>query len=280
MRCCQATADIFTHNARQWSRLGSPLRPTDADIEFTRTAVVDWARAKERTDATMLVMGVTPELCTLATSVTGRLIAVDKSAEMIRSCWTTGDPERVVVRADWQRMPISAAAIDIAFGDGSFTPLAYPSGYRICLAELRRVLRPTGRFVCRCFVQPPVPETADDVLAALDRRAVGSIHALKWRLAMALQTELESGVAVRDVLRTLEAEWPRLDRLAQHLGWAEEEVRTIETYRNASTLYTFPTLAEYVAVFAAAGLSVADILTPDYELGDRCPTLVMDTNPS
>jgi hypothetical protein len=51
-------------------------------------------------------------------------------------------------------------------------------------------------------------------------------------------------------------------------------VRTIEAYRGLATRYSFPSLAELRAVIAEAGFSILEVVTPGYELGDRCPTIV------
>jgi hypothetical protein len=64
-------------------------------------------------------------------------------------------------------------------------------------------------------------------------------------------------------------------RVAERRGWSAEELRTIEAYRDVAARYAFPTLAELRDVIGEAGLDVVSVSTPGYELGERCPTLVL-----
>jgi hypothetical protein len=128
----------------------------------------------------------------------------------------------------------------------------------------------------RCFAQPDRRESLEDVFAELVSGRIGNFHILKWRIAMALQTDAASGVAVGSVWSALNEAWPDLESLALHTGWPIEEVRTIGVYRGVSTRYSFPTLREYRDAFEAAGFEVMSVAVPSYELGDRCPTLVAD----
>jgi hypothetical protein len=81
-------------------------------------------------------------------------------------------------------------------------------------------------------------------------------------------------VCVGDVWRAWERR--RLDAadVAGRLGWSVESVRTLEAYRGVATRYSFPTLAEARASVARWFVERA-CHVPDYELGDRCPTLVL-----
>jgi SAM-dependent methyltransferase len=220
---------------------------------------------------------VTPELCRSQLGADGRVIAVDNSFDMIRAIWPgrirTGDE---AVCADWRRMPFDASSVDLALADGTFSILPFPEGYAVLCDELRRLFRPGGRCVVRCFAQVEERETLDGVFADLDRGRIGNFHVFKWRLVMALQQSAEAGVSVGSVWSALDDAWPDLDRLAEQTRWPVEEVRTIEAYRGVETRYTFPTLEEYRRVFASAGWRVVDVAIPSYELGERCPTLVVE----
>ena len=92
---------------------------------------------------------------------------------------------------------------------------------------------------------------------------------------MALQSDAEEGVALGSVWEVLHAAWPKLEALADFFGWPEAEVRTIEAYHDVETRYTFPTLAQHCELFSSAGFAVTRIATPEYELGERCPTVVL-----
>jgi SAM-dependent methyltransferase len=269
--------DHWKRHAQQWSLVRAPLRPSSEDIIFTRAAVAEWLRNTPRMDPTVLVLGVTQELCSLRVHGEGRMIAVDNSADMIRALWPPdAGPRAEVICANWHGIPLEKATIDLVLADGSFSALPFPTGYFDLCAELRRLLRPRGQCVIRCFAQSEKRETVEDVFADLSGGLIGNFHVLKWRLAMALQLEAEAGVAVGSVWSALHATWPRLDLLARRFGWPEVEVQTIEAYRHGETRYTFPRLAQYLRLFPEAGFSVVKVATPTYELGERCPTLVLE----
>lgn len=271
-----AANDHWTRHAQQWAAVQPPLRPSAQDIAVPRMVVQEWLQNNQHTGPAVLILGVTRELCSLPFNGSGKVIAVDKSAEMIQTLWRPNARGRTkVICADWRDIPLDDASVDLAFADGAFTPLPFPSGYAEVCAELRRLLRPMGQCVIRCFVQAEERESVENVFKDLSRGRIGNFHVLKWRLAMALQSDAEEGVVLGSVWDTLHTAWPKLEALADFFGWLEAEVRTIEAYREVETRYTFPTLAQHCQLFSSAGFSVTKIVTPEYELGERCPTVVL-----
>ena len=239
-------------------------------------AIEGWRHRAGRADPTLLLLGVTPELWRMETGERSRAIATDHSLDMIRGVW----PGRVrsrdtVLAADWRRLPFADASIDLALADGSLTNLPFPAGYAEVSAELGRTLAQDGCWVARCFVQAAGPESVADVLADLSAGRAGGFHAFKWRLAMALQPDATAGVVLAEVWDTLAAIAPDLAALAARCGWSPESVRTIEAYRGLDARYTFPTLDELCSLLRQTGFSILEVVTPAYELGDRCPTIVL-----
>ncbi|MGH7565481.1 MAG: methyltransferase domain-containing protein [Gemmatimonadota bacterium] len=268
-------------HARQWSRVGPPLRPSSEDVAVARSALDGWRGTTGRDDPTLLLMGVTPELCSLRSGERSRVIAVDRSTDMIHSVWPGRlRPKDEVLCADWRRLPIENESIDVVLSDGCLSTLSYPSGYVEVCAELLRVLRDGGRCVARCFVQSEQPELPADVLADLADGRIGGFHAFKWRLAMALQPGAETGVVLAYVWEALHEVERDLDTLSQRCGWSVEEVRTIDAYRGVEARYSFPSLGSLCGLFADAGFSVIEVSHPSYELGDRCPTVVLSPRES
>ena len=53
---------------------------------------------------------------------------------------------------------------------------------------------------------------------------------------------------------------------------------TVEVYRGSPAVYSFPTLAELRAELAA-DFEELSCHVPGYELGERCPTLVLSPRP-
>lgn len=264
----------WERHSRQWSLVGPPLRPEAQDVAFAEAAVEAWRRDTGRDDPTLLLMGVTPELCALSTGERSRVVAADRSLDMIRAVW----PGRLrsrdrVLCGDWRSLPLGAASIDIVLADGCLTNIPFPNGYREVSGEIRRVMRAHGRWIARAFVQAEGRETVAAVLADTADGRAGGFHAWKWRLAMALQPDAESGVRVAEVWDALHRTHGDIEGLARTCRWPVEVVRTIDAYRGVETRYSFPTLAALKDLFLDEGFAVRDVSTPTYELGDRCPTL-------
>jgi hypothetical protein len=116
-------------------------------------------------------------------------------------------------------------------------------------------------------------ESVDCIVEDLRQKRIGNFHVFKWRLAMALHGPLEDGVRLGDVWDAWRDLVPDPQPLAADLGWPMEIINTIQNYRNVDTRYTFPTLDE--ARTLAVGFDIVAVHVPAYELGERCPTLIM-----
>ena len=238
--------------ARHWALLGPPLRPSPEDVAIAAAA----AKGARR----LLVLGVTPELASL--DVPER-IAIDRSRAMVDVILPRGVPGIV---GDWRALPLASGSIDLVCGDGALACVPFPDGARALAAELARVLAPGGRAVLRLFASPPLRESLDDVRAAIG--SIAGFHAFKWRLAMAMAGH-DRAVHVADVWRAFEA--ISGDRAA--LPWPRAIIDTIDAYRDSPVSFWFPTVDETRA--ALAPLVDVACHTPGYELGDRCPTLIL-----
>ncbi|MFO0760573.1 MAG: class I SAM-dependent methyltransferase [Byssovorax sp.] len=268
-------ADPWRKNAAQWHRIGPPLRPVADDLAIVEEAAEEWRAAHAGRPLRALILGVTPELCTLPWPAGTALVAVDRSPDMIREVWPeTGLPKGAsAIAADWRDLPFPDGAFDLIAGDGCYSLLPFPDDYRIFGTEMRRVLAPEGRFLMRAFVQPAKRESADAVGEALWSGRIGSFHAFKWRLAMSLQPSTAQGVRLADVWDAWHSICPDPAALGERLGWPLDTITTIDAYRGAPAHYNFPSVAELRAILAGHFIEIA-CHTPSYELGDRCPTLV------
>jgi len=266
-------ADHWNQHARQWQWIASPLRPAPEDIAFAARAVGDWHRVHRAPTVNALLLGVTPEIALMRWPPGTQLTAVDRSPAMIAGVWPGDTPTRRARGGEWAQLPLPDASQHVVIGDGCFVLLAYPDACRAVAAEVRRVLRGDGLFVVRFFLRPETREPVDTVIADLKDGRIGSFHAFKWRLAMALHGTLEQGVQLAAVWDAWHAAVPEPEALAAKLGWPREAVRTIDNYRGVQTCYTFPTLAEVRAAFASAFVETESGF-PRYEIGERCPTLV------
>ena len=260
---------VWSSHARQWSLLGPPLRPSPEDV-------VAVERVASEVGATrLLLLGVTPEIATCALPPGADLTAVDVSEAMIAGVWPrsrVGASARALC-ADWREMPFPDGAMDFAVGDGVFTVVPYPEGARSLARELGRVLCPRGHLVVRAFVPPGARETPEAVVRDLLDGRIRSFHAFKWRLVMAGMPGGSASVKLADVWDAWHGLVADPHAAMRALGWDERLLATIEPYRDARTVYAFPSVEELVDLARDVFDLVAEHV-PGYELGERCPTLV------
>lgn len=265
---------VWEQHAEQWSKVQAPLKPSPDDGSLTLSGLKP-IFDKYPDQCRVAVLGVTPELIQLAWPASVALYAYDHSSEMIASVWSSHPTvSSEVKQASWEHLPVEAGAFHAAVGDGSLNALSKLENYAEVVQELHRVIAPNGLMVIRCFIRPDNAETTQQIISAVHTGQVGSFHALKWRLAMALVNASSASVAVSDIHKLFEASFPSRSRLAALTGWHETQINTIDAYKNAATRYTFPRLHEAIEQLAPY-FSVSDISYGTYELAKRCPTLTL-----
>jgi len=218
----------------------------------------------------VLVLGVTPELVAMELPHGSTLVAVDRDPAMIDALFSPAPGRRVLV-GEWRSLPLDDASIDAVAGDGCAAFFAFPDEHRAFAAELARVLRPGGIVALRLFASPEVPESFDDVRDAID--TIRCFDTLKWRIAMAIQSTARA-VRVSAIREAFDVLVPDRGALAARTGWPREVIDVIDHYRDSPAVYSFPTLGEARACFDPWFTEIA-CHTGGYELGERCPTLVL-----
>lgn len=267
------TPDHWQRHAEQWRHLGPPLRPGPQDVALfekiaAATVVADPAHPKA------LLLGVTPELALMQWPAATRLLAIDRSQGMISLVWPRQQhPDALAILGNWRSPPLAAGSLDLIVGDGCFTILAYPVDYHEVTRALRTILAERGTLALRFFVRPDQPEPLDQVLTDLRAGKIGSFHACKWRLAMALHDPNGAdGVRLAEIWHA----WQEADFTPEPghgPGWSPAAVATIDNYRGVKTRYSFPTLTEIRRVFGEYFREEA-CLYGSYELAERCPIMV------
>jgi len=141
---------------------------------------------------------------------------------------------------------------------------------------VHRCLHRDGYLMLRLFCRPDVGETPDAVIAALHSGAIGSFHAFKWRLAMAVQGIADApDVAVDAVWRTWNAARIDVRALAEARGWLPAQVSTIDFYRGSPARYNFMRFDETIRQLQRAGFDLVATRSGNYELAERCPHVLL-----
>lgn len=252
--------------ARKWMRLRPPLRPNAEVAEAVRAQLAPLP-------GPTLLLGVTPELALVAAP----LVAVDRNPGMIACAWPGNTADRHAVQGDWLAMPVADGAFANAIGDGSLNTLAYPDGYATLFDELARVLKPGARIVVRNFCTPEEGEGLEAVGAATLGGRIASLHAFKWRLAMAAVAEAgDPNIRVTRIRDAFHALFPDQARLKAATGWTDDEIDTIEVYKDSVVSFSFPRLSELLAVVPARLRHRGTVAAGSYEMAERCPVVVME----
>lgn len=264
---------VWKNQASQWERVGPPLRPSQQDHERLEDIIHEWTAKNGAPRA--LVLGVTPEMARLKWPGGTRLLAVDRSQEMIDKVWPGyPGPGEGVLCANWLDLPLEKQSRDLVVSDGPFGVLRYPNEYREVLKGLHKIIQPGGYFAFRIFVRPEKEEEPATVYDAAMKGKIGNFHAFKLRLLMARQPDSRSGVRTGDVWKEWSDNGPGIETLSDKCGWPPEQIQTIEAYRGKNDIYSFPTLSEIREIVKAENFSEINCSRPSYELGERCPTLL------
>lgn len=265
---------VWSRHASQWNRVGPPLKPSQDDTALTLSALTEVFKATQGT-CCIAILGVTPELVQLPWPQSAKLDAFDHSADMIARVWQAHRSiNSQVHEADWRALPLDDGTLHAAVGDASLNVLPMLKMYPEVLKEVHRVLAANGRMVVRCFIRPDKAEAVNEIVDAVMAGQVGSFHALKWRLAMALADESSASVSVTAIHQVFEDKFPSRPTLSKCTGWPQKQIDTIDAYRGSLTRYTFPTLFQ-VREHCEPWFDVVDVAYGNYELADRCPTMTM-----
>ena len=178
------------------------------------------------------------------------------------------------IAGQWTNLPIRKECIDLIFGDGCNIQLGFPGAYRAWFEEMARVLRPGGKVALRVYVSPETPEPSSAVIDDLMRRRIGDPNVLRMRIFMALQPSAPEGIRLSDISDF----WTslKIDRnfLTTELGWPAGAIGIFDMFKDINLRYSFPTSAELKTVFTEH-FTELDRCTPSYEIGSRCPTIVL-----
>ena len=162
-----------------------------------------------------VVLGMTPELRTLALHRFARVVSVDHSETAIRLLGDWVDPvhraRELIVRSEWTGISrlLSAKAVAI-LGDGVFGNLPTLDAWPEMLRDLRELLAPGGALILRQALLPRgFTPAADTKWRLLERFRAGEIDefsfGLGWRLLGHHDTCYDPAVAMLDSAAVVEA---------------------------------------------------------------------------
>jgi len=139
--------DYWNSRAKDFSDLSAPLIPGKQDIDFMKKHLVKGGDT--------LILGVTPQLCTIAYEVSKTVTAVDFAEDMIKVLRHEGIK---YICAEWNHyFEQTADTFDTILTDGGLTCIEYPDVWRQLANNLAAHLRPDGIFAVRAFLNTEKP---------------------------------------------------------------------------------------------------------------------------
>jgi len=258
---------------RHWQQLGPPLRPSLQDIEFFEDAVQEWIHHFGA--PRVLALGVTPEIYRLRWPEGTDFLAVDHTQAMIDAVWP--GPKKTVQCTEWLALSLPKNSRDIVLCDGGLHLLAYPWEQQQLVHILRDILSDNGMCILRLYVPPPQQGSPDAVIKDLLEGRIPNLNILKLRLGMSLLKSVAEGVELGGVWRLIYEVAPDLEGLAAKIGWSLEHMLAINAYRGSTARYYFATVDQVSELFCdnPGGFESHRRRVPSYDLGERCPTIVL-----
>ena len=244
-----------------YNRLAPPLRPAPSDVERMRRAI-------SGRDDRILLLGVTPGIASLGQDMT----AVEGSQAMINKLWPGDEPDRRAMVGDWTNLPFTVGQFGSVIGDGALNSSA--GGIESLIGEISRILRPDGVAAQRIFASPDEREPLERVHEDAVGGRIGNVHALKWRIAMAIACPPDYLVPVAQILKTFNAMFPDRKELAALTGWDRLEIDTLDAYVGAWHSLCFPTRGALQGLGAGRFATFRIVESDGYPLAERCPLVV------
>jgi SAM-dependent methyltransferase len=269
-----AGGSAWERQARAWQRHTSPLRPHPDDIAVVERVAAALARERGSIDA--VILGVTPEIAGSAWPPATRLKAFDSSAVMIERLWPApGTPATASAEpGDWAALPLDDASVDLVAADNSLAVQQWPDGAERVVREVRRILRPGGRFVVRTLLRPAEPEPITAILDDLEAGRIALSSVAKVRAAAIVHRPGTAGFRIQDLKDLWLELFPDPETAARRFGWSTDSFVMPEVYDPEVTMI-YPT-ANQLDELVSRWFREAERAFGSYQLAERSPTLVLE----
>lgn len=137
----------WNSRAAEWGNYAPPLIPGDQDLAFMRQQLVPGGSA--------LVLGATPELCSMALEVSDSVTAVDFAEDVIAALRLDGVQYTC---ADWfEFLKHNPEQFDNIMTDGGLVCLEFPDSWQEMAGLIGARLKPGGVFAARVYLSTSEP---------------------------------------------------------------------------------------------------------------------------
>lgn len=255
-------------------RVSTPISPGAEDVRFYEANAA--RRAGEELELRALLLGVTPAIATMRWPAGARLFALDWSEGMLRNVFPHAslDSFALRLRGDWREMPLADHCVDLVLGDGCYSTFPTLEGPELMNREVARVLRPGGSFCLRCHRRLDDTAPMEQLFGRLLAGEFRDLDMFRWQLAMSLHGDSQDGVCLGDVWNAWQEHVPDPRRVQPRLGWTDDAIANLESWKGSRSRYFFPTLGQLRSL-ATAHFELEDCDIPEYDWGEHFPRLIL-----
>lgn len=246
--------------AAKYYSVPPPLRISASDREIYTEVARPWLTAAA--PPRVLVMGATPDFFHMPWPSGTDLLAVDRSAAMLKSIWPGCESQ--TLQRDWTDMDLPDASRDVVLCDGGLTFFRSLETLQVLAENLGRIIASGGIFIVRLFVDAEVRETPAKVLSEFVDGKIPNSSELKVRLWFALNAADGQGVRLHDVWRCYREAVPDPGAIARNIPWQSSDWLAMDAYKNMEEVYYFPSVDDVTDVFTSrpGGFERGAIITP------------------
>ncbi|PCJ24215.1 MAG: hypothetical protein COA96_10030 [SAR86 cluster bacterium] len=237
--------NYWDNMAERYFSLLPPLVPSPMDIELFKNPIR--GLLKEDANPRVVVLGSTPAFYDIFWPEKSEIMAVDRSADMLKAIWPGGLKQ--ALHADWTDLTLESGPRDIALCDGGLSFVDSQSQLRTLANSLSNVLTQGGVFVVRLYVRGEVKVSVDEVVVNFLAGKIANSSELKLCLWIAMDWKSKDGVNLHNVWETLLNKVPKFSAVCNSLGWTQKEIAMMEAYNNMHEVYYFPDIDTVTAAF-------------------------------
>ncbi|CAF0797698.1 unnamed protein product [Adineta steineri] len=252
---------LHTTLADRFKYFTSPIRPCPDDIEIVRQQL-----SLLNKPARGILLGVTKELAELANDEI-KIIAVDRSKDMIEHHWIGNNSNRIVKLADWLELESIATNINFVIGDGIFNVIDRKCQHQL-MDCIRNVLADDGLLIVRVQCNPVVRETIKEIF----ENTTNNFCAFLSRLVNSI---CDSNFEVRgsEIFNKFKEYVTDID--IARFGWTKEDISIIEAHQNSSHVITFLTEEIFIKLCDQHQMKILSKFNGSYQLNERNPTFII-----
>lgn len=263
--------DVWTLIKDVWSITKSPARPTPEDMGFCLEAMRHFMRAGNA--PRILSLGVTPEFYHLPWPEHTDYLAVDRNPDMIEAIWL--GPREQVLCANWLSMDLPQSSRDIVYSDAGLIWLAYPHEHRMLAEKLKYIMAEGGILLLRLISPPENRQPLNKIINDARNGLIGNLNVLMLRLLSNMQENSQKGAEWNRLCQLVNDIAPDIDELCCRLysipGPHFRTVPLVSKQHYVSVPEVIDTFCQLVG-----GFEVLEIKYPTYEMGENCPTLILE----